>query len=233
MLRVFIDNCVVRNSQQVRIELEEVQENINWGGQEFTVPITKPKAVYPNEKFKNQNDLRAYVDSQKIPRIEKLARLKLIKLYWHHELRWEFISKRKLKKGNVSIVNYIHEANSPIYYSRVVASAISKEDYQFNFIKNLKHQRFNEWKNACGVIAGSKKERNQTLDAFHLWTAEHNWCDYFVTMDYKLISAVEKSTLKTELNIVSPTELLKIAYCYIPIVLLERLCKRILNHKNR
>jgi len=225
MLRVFLDTTVVRNSQQKRVVWDEEPQLINWGGREFEVPVFTPHELTPNEKFKNQGNLKAYRDAKRIQYIEKIARLKLIKLLWHFELHWEFISRRKMSKGTPSICQYIEAANSPLLYGRTVASAFSNEDHQFEFLKKLTHPRYDEWKAAANVISGSKREKNQLLDAFHLWTAEHNWCDYFVTMDYKLIETVAQSSIKSSLVLVCPTEFILGVIPVLPAAVCERMGK--------
>jgi hypothetical protein len=56
---------------------------------------------------------------------------------------------------------------------------------------------------------GGKWNRNQLLDAFHLWCAEYNKSDYFLTLDFKLIRILGQNR-KTRLPVraVRPSELL-------------------------
>ncbi len=222
MLRAFLDTTVVRNSQQVRTEWYENPKSVTWGDREFTVPLIESRERIPSEKFKRDGNLKAFRDAKRIRYIEKLASLGLIRLVCDFELHWEFISRRKMNKGIPSIVKYLEKVHSPIVYGRTVVSAFSREDHQFEFLKNLKHPRYDEWKKAANVVASSKKEKNQLLDAFSLWTAEHNWCDYFVTMDYKLIEFVKASSIKTNLNLVRPTQLVIGALPMIPAAVCER-----------
>lgn len=226
MLRGFLDNCVIRNSQAVRREWGEVLETINWGGQEFTLPIQRSHDRFPTEKFRATNP-EAFRDAQSIGGIERLARWRLVRLFWHFELRWEFLARRKIDQGAVTITEQLEEAHCPLFYGRIVAEAFSKTDHQLEFLRGLRHPRFDEWKEASGVIAGSRRERNQLLDAFHLWTAEHNWCDYFVTMDYALIQTVARSHLKTAMRLAPPRAFLRAARLHVPAALFERCAWRI------
>jgi predicted nucleic acid-binding protein len=49
---------------------------------------------------------------------------------------------------------------------------------------------------------------NQLLDAFHLWSAEAAGCDYFLTLDFKLIKMMNQAPSSTPVRIVRPSELL-------------------------
>jgi hypothetical protein len=223
MLRAFLDTNVVRNSQHTRTVWYEETQSITWGDREFEVPLLTSRETKPIEKFRGQDGNRiAYRDAKNIRYIEILAKLRLIKLFWDFELHWEFISGRKMNKGTPSIVKYLEKGHSPIFYGRTVVSAFSSEDHQFEFLKSLKHPRYDEWKKAANVVADTRKEKNQLLDAFSLWTAEHNWCDYFVTMDYDLIDSVAKSSIQTDLRLLRPTQLILGALPTIPVAVCEK-----------
>ena len=45
------------------------------------------------------------------------------------------------------------------------------------------------------------------MDAWNLWTAEHNHFEYFLTMDYKLIKSIASRNIKHELRICAPNQL--------------------------
>ncbi len=53
---------------------------------------------------------------------------------------------------------------------------------QYNFLRSLDHGRFLELRRICGAEQGQKVNRNQLLDAFHLWCAEFNRCEYFLSL---------------------------------------------------
>jgi hypothetical protein len=223
MLRVFLDTNIVRNSQHAHTEWYEETQSVLWGDREFKVPMLTSRETKPIEKFRRHDKNRiAYRDAKNIRYIEKLAKIRLIKLFWDFELQWEFISGRKMSKGTPSIVKYIENGHSPITYGRTITSAFSSEDHQFEFLKNLKHPRYDEWKKAANVVTNSHKERNQLLDAFCLWKAEHNKCDYFATMDYNLIDSVNASSIKSSLRLLRPTQLVMGALPTIPAVVCEK-----------
>jgi hypothetical protein len=48
-----------------------------------------------------------------------------------------------------------------------------------------------------GAYQGTKKtNRNSLLDAFHLWCAEHNNCDFFLSPDFRLARMIMMSKAK-------------------------------------
>ena len=97
----------------------------------------------------------------------------------------------------------------PIRYGRVLFGGT--EDFreaQFRFIESLGDSRFLELRRACGAQQGKKVNRNQLLDAFHLWCAEHNACEYFLSLDFKLARVVDAGKIKPTCRIVRPSELL-------------------------
>ena len=56
----------------------------------------------------------------------------------------------------------------------------SYKEEQFNFLRSLQHDRFPELQRNTGAYQGEAEiNRNQLLDAFHLWCSEHNACGFF------------------------------------------------------
>lgn len=83
----------------------------------------------------------------------------------------------------------IETIDAPIQYSRVMVSAgMDADRLQYDFLARQEHPRFKELQKATGAYQGLKPlNRNQLLDAFHFWCAEHNSCDYFLTLDFTLV----------------------------------------------
>ena len=106
---------------------------------------------------------------------------------------------------------HLEKVDAPVVYGRVIAGGFeSPEERQFKFLSGLKHKRFIELQKLTGAYQGKQKtNRNQLLDAFHIWCAEHNECDYFLTMDFKLIKVVSQSKrINLGVKLVRPSELL-------------------------
>jgi hypothetical protein len=102
----------------------------------------------------------------------------------------------------------IEDAASPIEYSRAFIDGYKDPgEMQFRFISSLKHPRFHELQRMTGAYQGpGKLHRNQLLDAFHIWCAEHNGCDFFLTLDFALIRRVKSSRQHT-VRLAKPSDL--------------------------
>lgn len=105
-------------------------------------------------------------------------------------------------------IERVQLANCPIYYGRMIVSPFEKSDEQLKFLRDLKHRDYDEWKKIVGVVADSNNERNQLMDAWHLWSADHNHCEYFLKMDSKLIRSVASRRRKSQLRLVTPSQFL-------------------------
>jgi hypothetical protein len=101
---------------------------------------------------------------------------------------------------------------APIQYGRVLSSAFAKpKRMQFEFLTGIQSSRFKELQKITGAYQGEGNvNRNQLLDAFHLWCAEHNECNYFLTLDFKLIRVLrQKRKSPLQVKVVRPSELLE------------------------
>jgi hypothetical protein len=76
-------------------------------------------------------------------------------------------------------------------------------------LRKLEHKRFRDLQRITGAYQGEgKPNRNQLLDAFHLWCAEHNGSDFFLSLDFKLAKIIERSISKPMVAVVRPSQLL-------------------------
>lgn len=83
------------------------------------------------------------------------------------------------------------------------------EDDQYDFLRSLDHERFVKLQKIAGAYQGRRPvNRNRLLDAFHLWCAEHNGADYFLSLDLKLARLIERSKSKPTVPVVRPSQLL-------------------------
>ena len=91
----------------------------------------------------------------------------------------------------------------------VAAMGIDGRAEQLHFLSSLSNSRFLELQKATGAYQGDKpRNRNQLLDAFHFWCAEHNECDFFLTLDFKLIRVFSLSRTTSTVRLIRPSELL-------------------------
>lgn len=78
-------------------------------------------------------------------------------------------------------------------------------DFQINNIFNL-----NRFREICKNISSAPTEHPKLCDAFHLWTAEVNNMNYFLTRDTKFINKVtESSKIQFKCIPITPANLLK------------------------
>ena len=84
------------------------------------------------------------------------------------------------------------------------------DEIQQKFFRRIRHPRFLELQKLTGGYQGKDDyNSNQMLDAFALWCAEYNGCDYFLTLDLKLISLVRNAKLRpVRPQLVRPSELI-------------------------
>jgi hypothetical protein len=94
-------------------------------------------------------------------------------------------------------------APPPIHVDRFVFCA-GKDPLtlQRNFLRDISHPRFLELQKVTGGYQGKEGYSwNQMLDAYAVWCAEHNQCNYFLTLDFRLVriwktARVGASTIK-------------------------------------
>jgi hypothetical protein len=210
MLRIFVDTSIARFADRKREVWLKQKETIRWGKGLQEVEIARPHTFYPLEKLNNEQDAHTYADALLIEKVEDLARAKLITLCWHFETHWEFIRNKTLGIPAPAILDLIEKANCPIYYGRPLTSPFhDNTDEQLEFLRRLKLSEYEKWKKLVGgAEPNTKRERNQLMDAWHLWSADHNHCEYFLTMDYTLIRSVGSRKNDSKLRVVAPTQFL-------------------------
>ena len=211
MIRIFVDTSIARFSEKRKqTKWATVEKQIKWGPKVHTLEIQESSTINPRERLDGTKHEKLLNDLRFIPKIKQLAKDKLILLFWHLETNLENSWFRPICFTlDRSFTSLILRANDPLFYGRTVASAFSKEDEQLKFLKHISHPKFEEWKGAIGWVRDSRKEKNQLMDAWNLWTAEHNHCEYFLTMDYKFISSIASRKFKHKLRICPPGQLVK------------------------
>jgi hypothetical protein len=170
--------------------------------QVYDIGIVNPNAVLTGE-------IKA--EATLLPALAELGQQGLVRYCIHTETVFESWGLPKMR-GNTTGVFYgapIERAASPIQYSRVMIDGYKDpREMQYQFISGIKHERLSELQRITGAYQGARKpNRNQLLDAFHLWCAEHNGCDFFLTLDFKLINVVLRSHQQT-VRLAKPSELL-------------------------
>jgi len=165
--------------------------------------------VSPNERIKNP-ELKA--EAEILPHVAALADAGLVIFQISIETQVELSGIPNLD----SETGYFYGApceiiKAPVEYGRILFGGI--EDWwgaQYKFLASLKHARFLQLQRITGAYQGEGKSvnRNQLLDAFHLWCAEQNKCDFFLSLDFKLAKVIERAKSKAAVPVVRPSQLL-------------------------
>ncbi|EPE5850387.1 hypothetical protein [Vibrio vulnificus] len=210
--KVFLDTNIIKFSSSELERYVPYEQEISWGGSKQRLVVHQMESYNPNDNIKNEK-LKCEVDL--LEAVSKLGNLGQLQFLTHAEVQFEswnmpnLDSKRGIFYGaSVSLVE------DPIQYFRtIMGGAHSLREYQYSFLSSVKHPRFIEIQKVVGAYQGETNppSRNQLLDAFHLWCAENSKCDYFLTLDMKLIKIIRRKTNNClTVKAIKPSELLEI-----------------------
>jgi hypothetical protein len=206
--KVYIDTTVLKFSATQLPRLRPKRQKINWGGQDHQLTVYDFVHVNPNDSIDNP-ELKAEVEL--LPVIAEAGKAGVIKYVIQVEALFESWGIPKMKSETGTFYDAPYEyIEAPVKYSRILVGAGSDpKEMQFRFLSSLKDKRFIELQKLTGAYQGpGKLNRNQLLDAFHLWCAEHTDCDYFLTLDFKLIRVVGKQKGRFLSEVVKPSSLI-------------------------
>lgn len=224
-LRVFVDNCIISISGTA--QGAQRPQKINWGGKEYSLQIHGfERKPLPKE---SESWKREQVEC--MPTIGRLARQRVIALSSYMEITLEGFKRRHPLLINVFDGVEIEHVDAAVERSYFFQSSIDKYIDKQSMIKFCKFllgfnpdeitekttqilgwpdflvanlRNIKRFKALCKGLS-----ENQYPDAFHLWTAELNGADCFLTIDKKFIQVMTK-TNQTELPCLplSPSQLL-------------------------
>lgn len=211
--RVFLDTSVVKHSFREQHALRPRSASIEWQGKTINLTLHDFVTIDPASRVRNTS-LMGEIDA--LSRITALAIEGAIELQWHHEAREEFDRVWTIPSGGqpALLTAPITWVESPFIYSRMSTSLLPgdgwpKIDEQFEFLTELDMPRFLQLQKLTGAYQGLTKNRNQLLDAFHIWCAECAKSTHFLTTDLKLIRHIRRQTnIQPLVSVVSPLELL-------------------------
>ena len=178
-IKILIDKCFERNT--ITHETATYEKEITWGPNTYIVELPKQvkKRIRDDELFR--------IEQQ--PYIKKVcdhAREDKLSFFSSHELIMEGMRQKSIRGGlfGNDLLQGIkrHPTKSPIDRTIVIGTHYSygtTEQEQSDFFKSIKSQRYLELKSIF---------TNKNDDAFHLWTAEYNGLDFFLTMDQKFLN---------------------------------------------
>jgi hypothetical protein len=184
-----------------------------WGGREQIVTVHDPVVLNPNDKIENAS-LKA--EAALLEQVATLGKKGLVSFLINIETQMEVWGLPNLDSESGQFYGVpLERVEAPVRYGRIMfgASCDYKQD-QFDFLRLLRDDRFDNLQRITGAYQGSARvNRNQLLDAFNLWCAEHHRCQYFLSLDFKLARVIGRSKSKPVVPVVRPSELLSALNC--------------------
>ena len=208
--KVYLDTTVLKFSATELPRLQARNTSINWGGKTVDVTVHDFIEVNPNDSIQNV-DLRS--EAELLPRLADLGKLGVIEYVMCNETLWESWGLPNMDSKSGQFYGApIKDGQAPLEYGRIVAGGnTSPRKRQFDFLCSINHRRFLELQKMTGAYQGNQPlNHNQLLDAFHLWCAEHNGCEFFLTLDFKVIKVLRLSTKTSSVQAVRPSELIRL-----------------------
>jgi hypothetical protein len=207
--RVYIDANVFKFSATCLLRLLPREVLLDWGGAKHPSAVHGPVTLNPNDRITNNLELRR--EAELLPQVAALATGGLADFLINIETRMEGWGLPNLDSETGRFYGApLTSVAAPVQYGRIMFGAnVDYKEEQFTFLCSIRHERFDKLQRITGAYQGeTRSNRNQLLDAFHLWCAEHNKCDFFLSLDFKLARMIVNSKVKPEVPVVRPSELL-------------------------
>jgi hypothetical protein len=208
--KCFLDTCVIKFGITSVTRLVPRNNNILWNGKIVKSRSCKIADVSLYDKIKDKYLLD---EIKLLPKVADLGKDGRIEFCNHAENNIELLCLPKTwgRKKTCFEGMKIGKVSSPVSYDRLLGSLyITPEEAQFQFLQSIKDERFQFLQRKTGAYQGENGfNRNQLLDAFYIWCAEYSNCDFYLTLDFKLINCFKnqaEGVIKT--RILSPSELL-------------------------
>jgi hypothetical protein len=205
--KVYIDTTVLKFSATQLPRLLPRKQTIDWGGRVHEVTVHDFVRVNPNDSIDNP-ELKA--ETELLPTLAEAGKRGEVKYVIQMETLFESWGIPKMDSETGKFYGTpLEDVEAPIKYKRVLLGFNRDgREMQFSFLSSIRNARFLELQKMTGAYQGSGKlNRNQLLDAFHIWCAEFNKCDYFLTLDFKLLNVVRKQKRHSLVEIIKPSEL--------------------------
>lgn len=207
--RVYIDTCILKHSSIALRRLRPRQKRVAWGDKVHTVTVHDLVTFNPNDRITDRN-LKVEVDLLSL--LAEAGKLGEVKYVIQSETRFESWGLRNMDSVTDKFYGVpLEEEDPPIYYERCVLGFLvpDPKQAQFDFLTRIQDRRFLQLQRMTGAYQGKKPlVRRQLLDAWHLWCAEHNSCEYFLTTDFALIRTIANNKAKPNVSLVKPSELI-------------------------
>jgi hypothetical protein len=206
---VYLDANVWKFSATELRRLHPRTEKVNWGGKEHEIEVHDFVTVNPNDAISNNPELKREADL--LPQVASLGTKGIVNFVTQMETDLETWGLPKLDSQSGSFYGAsVTMVPAPVEYGRVIlGGGIDLKAEQFRFLTSISDKRFLELQRMTGAYQGPGKiNPNQLLDAWHIWCAEHNKCEFFLTLDFTLQKVTTNSPHSINVRIVRPSELL-------------------------
>jgi len=205
--QVYLDSNIYKFSATRLLRFRPRNVAVSVGGHERVFVVYDPLVVNPNDRIRNP-ELKAEADL--LPEVAALSEKGLVRFVITTETQVEVSGIPDLDSQTGYFFRTDRQiVDPPVKYSRILYGGT--DDYwqdQFKFLLSLTDERFLELQRITGAYQGRAYNRNQVLDAFHLWCAEHSSCDFFLTLDFKLAKVIERAKRKPMVPVLRPSQLL-------------------------
>jgi hypothetical protein len=209
-LKVMLDTSVLKFAATKLERLIRVNKPTrNEQGEITGFMFYEPGYINRNERITNP-ELRR--EAELLPEIADLAKSGRLELLQEQECMYESWGVKNMDSATGLFYDApITEAESPFSYGRIlVGDGMKPRDRAKDFFSRIEHERFRTLGKITGAYQGKHSHNlNQLRDAFYIWSAEHNKCEYLLTMDFKLIRIIERDKKHdVKVKLVKPSRLL-------------------------
>ena len=206
---VFLDTNVFKFSATALRRYVGRQQSTQWGPLRVESVVYTEELLNPNDRIQNRQ-LKAEADL--LPAIAELGLQGRARFVISDEAKYEQWGLPGLdSQTGLFFGAAVDVVEAPIIYARVMGGlGIDGRLEQLRFLSEIPDKRFLALQKASGAYQGrTSRNRNQLLDAFHLWCAEHNHCEFFLTLDFKLKRVLAASRAQLHIQVVTPSEFLE------------------------
>lgn len=214
--KVLLDTNALKFCANLKQRIVPVNRKIkNWRGKVVGIIPSEIQIVDFNERI-GSDELKK--EAQLLRHVADAARGDKLRLLIEQESQIESMGLPKMDRVTGTFYGApVEQAKLPFPYGRAVfAARVDADDLALDFFKGINDARFKTLQKITGAYQGRDKKNgaekynlNQLRDAFYLWCAECNECDYLLTLDFKLVKMVrECKPHRTPVRVVRPSELL-------------------------
>ncbi|NBB70454.1 MAG: hypothetical protein GVY33_09035 [Alphaproteobacteria bacterium] len=192
---IFLDTNIFKFAARKKKVRVPHRERVEWGEIVEDIDVYRP---YVHNSIHRIRDKKQRMDALYIPMLA-FSGIQGHAIFWTH-------NEVNIEMSGIPGMSNIHGLfyNCPINrlpspegerYRIIAGENKTLDEHTLDYLSNIEHKRYKEIAKFTGGFQGKsrKMNRNQALDAYHLWCAERSQMDYFVTMDYKLIKIIKNN----------------------------------------